>query len=204
MIRVLAVSALGMAFGAFLAWPLFDWPLRPGWVGAVVLLLVAVAVRRHWDGMRHRDGGEPGPRERCSWHALAALALVSGHLIASLAQGVDLHVGQGNTLALDNWTLIAAAGIGWVIVRPERMEQDERDREMATRGVHVGYTTFIVLLIGLLLTLGFAPPVVVERLSPFVLGNVLVVVILLASLARHGTQLIGYRDAARPEDEVHG
>lgn len=204
MIRVLAVAALGMAFGAFLAWPLFDWPLRPGWVGAVILLLVAVAVRRHWDGLRHRDGGEPGPRERCSWHALAALALVSGHLIAALAQGVDLHVGRGNTLALDNWTLIAAAGIGWFIVRAERMEQDERDREMAARGVHVGYVTLTVLLIGLLMTLGFGPPEVVERLSPFALGNVLVVLILLASLARHGTQLVGYWAAARPEDEAHG
>lgn len=204
MIRVLLVAALGLAFGAFLAWPLFDWSVRPGWIGALVLVFVAVAVRRHWDGLRHRDGGEPGPRERCSWHALAALGIVSGHLIASLAQGVDLHVGQGNTLALDNWTLIAAAGIGWFIVRPERMEQDERDREIATRGVRVGYAGFIVLLVGLLMTLGFGPAVVVERLSPFVLGNVLVVVILLAALARHGAQLVGYWEAARPEDEDHG
>lgn len=204
MIRVLAVSALSTVSGAFLAWPLFDWPVRPGWIGAVVLLGVAVAVRRHWDGLRHRGGGEPGPRERCSWHALAALALVSGHLVASLAQGVDLHVGRGNTLALDNWTLIAAAGIGWVIVRAERMEQDERDREMAARGVHVGYVAFIVLLVGLLMTLGFGPAAVVERLSPFVLGNVLVVAILLAALARHAAQLVGYGAASRPEDDVHG
>jgi hypothetical protein len=198
------VLAISLAFGAFLAWPLFTWPMPPGWIGAAVLLLVAVAVRRHWDARRLATGDDPGARERQSWHSMAAFGVLSGHMVAALMQEVDLHVGRGNTLALDNWTLLAAAAIGWVIVRPLRMEKDERDREMAARGAHVGHATLTVLLIALSLTLGFAPPPVLERLQPFVLGNVLVVLIMLAALAKHATQLAGYWAAARPGDDIDG
>ena len=196
--------AISLAFGAFLAWPLFAWPVRPGWIGAAVLLGVALAVRRHWDARRLTAGDDPGARERQSWHAMAAFGTLSGHMLAGLMQGVDLHVGQGNTLALDNWTLLAAAAVGWVIVRPARMEKDERDREMAARGAHVGHATLTALLVVLLFTLGFAPPPVLERLQPFVLGNLLVVLILLAALAKHATQLVGYWAAARPGGDVDG
>ncbi|MGZ9113553.1 MAG: hypothetical protein ACXW3K_02930 [Brevundimonas sp.] len=191
---------MSLALGAFLAWPLFVWPVRPGWIGAAALLLVAVAVRRHWASRGLTEGDDPGPRERMSWHAMAAFGVLAGHLIAALMQEVDLHVGRGNTLALDNWTLLAAAAIGWTIVRAPRMERDERDREMAARGAHVGHATLTALLIALLLTLGFAPPSVQERLQPFVLGNIMVVLILLAALAKHATQLIGYWAASRPGD----
>ena len=74
--------------------------------------------------------------------------------------------------------LLAAAAVGWLIVRAPRMVKDERDREIAARGAHVGHATLTALLVVLLLTLGFAPPPVVERLQPFVLGNLLVVLIL--------------------------
>lgn len=203
MSRIIGVLAISMAFGASLAWPLFDWPIRPGWIGAAVLLLVAAAVRRHWNARGRAAGDDPGARERQSWHALAALGVLSGHMIAALLQQVDLHVGRGNTLALDNWTLLAAAAVGWFIVRAPRMVKDERDREMAARGAHVGHATLTVLLVCLLLTLGFSPPPVVERLQPFVLGNLLVVLILLAALAKHVTQLAGYW-AARPGGDADG
>ena len=202
--RIIGVLAISLVFGAFLAWPLFAWPVRPGWIGAAVLLLVAVAVRRHWDSRRLMAGDDPGARERQSWHLMAAYGVLCGHMIAALMQQVDLHVGRGNTLALDNWTLLAAAAIGWVIVRAPRMEKDERDREMAARGAHVGYATLTVLLVVLLFTLGFAPPPVLERLPPFVLGNLLVVLLLLAALAKHMTQLVGYWAAARPGSEADG
>lgn len=204
MIRIGSVLAISLAFGAFLAWPLFAWPVRPGWVGGGMLLLAAFAVRRHWQARRLTAGDDPGALERQSWHSMVAFGVLSGHLIAALLQNVDLHVGRGNTLALDNWTLLAAAAIGWIIVRPPRMEKDERDREMAARGAHVGHATLTALLIILSLTLGFAPPPVLERLSPFVLGNLLLVLIMLGGLAKHATQLVGYWAAARPGDEADG
>jgi hypothetical protein len=202
--RIFGVLVISLAFGAFLAWPLFVWPVRPGWIGAAVLLLAAVAVRRHWDARRRNVGDDPGARERQSWHLMAAFGVLSGHLIASLLQQVDLRLGAGSTLALDNWTLLVAAALGWVIVRPSRMEKDERDREMAARGAQSGHATLIALLVALALTLGFAPARVLDRLHPFALGNLLVALLMLAALVNHATRLVGYWAVARPGDDVVG
>ena len=100
--------------------------------------------------------------------------------------------------------LWGGAAAAWLIVRAPVMEKDERDREMANRGVRVGYGTLIGLVVVLLLTLGFAPPHMAGRLEPFVLGNVLVVVILLAVMADQATRLIGYWSAALPGEEADG
>ena len=130
---------------------------------------------------------------------MVSMAVLASHLAVSMATGLDIHVGQGNTLATDNWTLILGAAIGWVLMRPRAMQRDERDREMAARGAHAGFRTLVGLLIILLLMLGFAPVAVTETLTPFVIGNLLVVVILLGVLAGCLTQLIGYWNATRPE-----
>lgn len=199
MIRILAVLAASLGFGGLLAWTWAVWPIAPGWVGAGVLIVSAVLARWHWDRRRDDVGDEPGPHERLAWHTMVSMAVLASHLAASLATGLDIHVGQGNTLATDNWTLILGAAIGWVLMRPRAMQRDERDREMAAYGAHAGFRTLVGLLIMLLLTLGFAPVAVTETLTPFVIGNLLVVVILLGVLAGCLTQLIGYWNAARPE-----
>ena len=129
---------------------------------------------------------------------MAGTGVVCGHLIASLASGLDLHLGSGNALAVDNWTLIAGVALAWLVLRPRQMNRDERDREMVNRGARAGFVAMTVLLIALLLTLGFAPPPVLDQFDPFTLGNVLVVVILLALLIRYAAQLTGYWQASRP------
>ena len=55
------------------------------------------------------------------------------------------------------------------------------------------------LLVVLLLTLGFAPVVVTEQLNPFLLGNLMVVLILASGVAAFTTQLLGYWSLSRPE-----
>ncbi|MBJ7447800.1 MAG: hypothetical protein JHC81_09720 [Brevundimonas sp.] len=199
MIRILAVLAASLGFGGLLAWTWASWPVAPGWIGAGVLIVSAALIRRYWDRRRNDAGDEPGPYERLAWHTMVSMAVLASHLMASLATGLDLHVGQGNTLATDNWTLILAAAIGWLLMRPRSMQRDERDKEMASRGAHAGFRTLIGLLIILLSTLGFAPIGVTETLTPFVIGNLLVVVILIGVLAGCLAQLIGYWNAARPE-----
>ena len=59
MSRIFGVLAISLAFGAFLAWPLFAWPVRPGWIGAAVLLLAAVAEQFN-SALRVKSG--PGKR----------------------------------------------------------------------------------------------------------------------------------------------
>lgn len=200
MIRILAVVIGCLCFGSGLAWTWAAWPIAPGWIGAGVLILSAAAARRHWDRRCNDVGDEPGPYERLAWHSTAALAILSSHLTASLATGLDIHVGRGNSLATDNWTLVLGAAVGWALMRPRAMQRDERDREMAARGAHVGFRTLISLLIGLLLVLGFAPVVITETITPFVIGNLLMVIIQFGLLAGFIAQLIGYWAAARPDN----
>ena len=198
MIRIIAVLVASLGFGGLLAWTWAAWPIAPGWVGAGLLIVSAGLARWHWDRSRDNAGDEPGPYERLAWHSMVSLAVLASHLTASLATGLDIHVGQGNSLATDNWTLILGAAIGWALMRPQAMQRDERDQDMAARGAHASVRTLVGFLIVLLLALGFAPVVVTEMLTPFTIGNVLVVVILLGLLAGCVTQLIGYWAAARP------
>ncbi|WP_162997995.1 hypothetical protein [Brevundimonas lutea] len=200
MFRIILVMAGGLGLGGALAWSWAMWPLWPGLVGAVLLVAAAGMARRRWDHGAAVTGDEPGPYERRAWHAMASLSVVSSHLSVALLSGLDLHVGRGNTLAVDNWLLILGATAGWVILRPRSMDRDERDAEMANRGARAGYGGLIGLLVVLLLTLGFAPVVVTERLTPFVIGNLLVVLILISGVVAFTTQLQGYWGASRPED----
>ena len=198
MYRIVVVLAGSLGLGAALAWSWESWPFWPGAFGAVLLVLAAWVVRRRWD-RGALTGDQPSPFERRAWHAMASLAVVASHLAVSLGSGLDLHVGRGNTLAVDNWLLILGAAVGWIILRPRSMERDERDANMANRGAHAGFRVLIGLLITLLLTLGFAPVSVTEPLNAFVIGNLLVVLIMVSLLIAFATQSLGYWAASRPE-----
>lgn len=198
MFRILVVLVGSLGLGALLAWSWASWPVWPGAFGAALLVLTAGVIRSRWDSGAAR-GEEPGPYERRAWHAMASLAVVASHLSVALGSGLDLHVGHGNTLAVDNWLLILGAALGWIVMRPRSMDRDERDAEMANRGAHAGYRVLMGLLVILLLVLGFAPVPVTERLSAFVLGNLLVAVILFSLVTAFVAQLLGYWAASRPE-----
>lgn len=197
MVRIFIVLVGSLGLGAALAWSWSGWPFWPGAFGAALLVLTAGVVRWRWD-RGAVTGEEPGPYERRAWHSMASLAVVASHLSVALGSGLDLHVGRGNTLAVDNWLLILGAALGWMVMRPRSMDRDERDAEMANRGAHAGFRVLIGLLVILLLVLGFAPVSVTERLSTFVVGNLLVALILFSLLTAFVTQLLGYWAASRP------
>jgi formate hydrogenlyase subunit 3/multisubunit Na+/H+ antiporter MnhD subunit len=198
MLRIFIGLAASLALGAVLAWSWTSWPFWPGAFGAALLVLTAGVVCWRWD-RGAAIGEEPGPYERRAWHSMASLAVVASHLSVALASGLDLHVGRGNTLAVDNWLLILGAALGWIVMRPRSMDRDERDAEMANRGAHAGFRALIGLLVVLLIVLGFAPASVTERLNAFVIGNLLVALILFSLLTAFVTQLLGYWAASRPE-----
>ena len=199
MFRIASVLIAGLGLGAALAWSWSVWPFLPGILGAAVIIFSAGVARRVWNRAGAVGSEEPGPYERRAWHSMASISVVSSHLAVSLCSGLDLHVGQGNSLAVDNWLLLLGAAIGWLILRPQSMDRDERDADMANRGAHVGYRVLVGLLIVLLLVLGFAPFPATEALTLFVLGNLLVVLILISGLAAFAVQLAGYWAASRPE-----
>lgn len=198
MIRILVVLAGSLCLGAALAWSWAAWPIWPGAAGATLLVAAACVVRGRWN-RGAQTGEEPGPYERRAWHALASLGVVASHLCVALSLGLDIHIGRGNTLAVDNWLLTLGAALGWIIMRPRSMDRDERDADMANRGARAGYRTLIGLLVVLLLVLGFAPVALTEQLNPFVVGNLLIVLILTSGLATFATQLLGYWAASPPE-----
>jgi hypothetical protein len=199
MIRIIAVLLLGLGLGALFTAPGIAWPVRPGWIGAAILVAAALAARAYWRRRRDRVGDEPGAPEREVWQGMAGAAMVAGQMVGGLAQpGLDLHVGQGNTLALDNWTILAGAVIGWFILRNREAERDERDRAIAAGGTRVGYVGLILMLVALSLFLGFAPGPYRPPLDDFALANILSALIVLSYLARQTARLVAYWRDVRP------
>lgn len=200
-VRIILALLGSLGLGAVLAAPV-PWPLPaglpPGVIGAALLIAAAVVSKRVWD-RRGRGGLDvPGWREIGAWHAVIGWGVVCGQLAMALLRGIDLHLGQGNTLAIDNWILGAAGIVAWLIIRPRDRTRDERDAQMANLGAHVGFWALTILLAAASLGMGFAPVVVQERLTPFVIGNILIVLILLGGLAYATAQLVGYWADARP------
>lgn len=197
MIRIVAALLGSLGLGAVLAAPL-PWPFPPGMLGGLLLLAGAGLSRMAWKTRREQDLDAPGWREIGAWHAVIGWGVVCGQLIGALLRGVDLHLGAGNTLAIDNWTLGAAAVVAWLIIRPRDRTRDERDAEMANLGARTGYWALTIALIIASMAMGFAPVALQERLTPFVIGNILIVVVLIGGLAYSTAQLIGYWAASRP------
>jgi hypothetical protein len=204
MAKIFAFLAAVLGFGALLAWASLDWGLSTGWIGAGALIGWAVLARRHWDRLRATVGTEPGGPERIVWHRLAGTGILFGHMIVALASpGVDLHLGSGNTLAIDSWTILLGMGLSAIVFRGDAHERDERHHAIAARGVRAGYAALIVLLIILLFYLGFAPPDARQPLTHWVLANLLSGLIVTSVLAMHFVQLLGYAPDGRAPSPEH-
>jgi hypothetical protein len=161
--------------------------LSTGWAGAIALAAWAFIARRRWREIEASSGLEPGAPERILWLRTAGNALILGHVVASvLLVGDDLRLGNGNTLAVDSWTIALGQCVATLLFRRDEKERDERHATIAARGVRAGYTALIVFLIVLLGWLAYAPPPQRAALSHFVLANLVLVLI----LASYGVMLL--------------
>lgn len=201
MIRIFAALLGSLGLGAGLAAPL-PWPFPPGLLGGLALLVAAGVSRRVWERRRAAELDAPSWREIGAWHSVVGWGVVCGQLAMSLLRGVDLHLGAGNTLAIDNWCLGAAAVIAWLILRPRDRTRDERDAEIDGLGARTGYWALTLSLVIASVAMGFAPVAVQERLTPFVIGNILIVLVLVGGLAWATAQLVGYWAASRPPADL--
>lgn len=183
-----------LAAGAALAAAALATGAPTGWIGAAALIGWALVARRRWAKLETRHL-EPGAPERILWLRLAGVALILGHSAGSLfLVGDDLHVGRGNTLAIDNWTLIAAVPIAALLFRRDRNEKDERHAPIVALGVRTAYVFLIVTLIPLALYLAFAPPP--AQFPGFVVAQFIIELLLASYAAMLLAQLIAYaRDA---------
>lgn len=164
-----------------------------GWVGALALIGWAFLARRRWQVLRERYGSEPGAPERVVWHRFAGHSLVFGHMAFGFFNPqYDLHVGSGNYLAIDNWTLILGVVISAMLFRADLQERDERDDQIDAFATRWGYRSLIGLLVILLTFIGFVPPSLQLTFTHFLVGNLMVGAIILSLIVRQAMQLFRY------------
>lgn len=201
MIRILLVLAISFAAAWALTLDSIDWPLRPGLMGAVLLVAAALGARAWWERRRATVGDEPGGPERDAWHALVGYAAISGHMLGALSKRVDLHLGAGNSLAADTWTIIAGSIVAYLIVRSTDRTRDERDKAFHARGDIAGYTTLGVLIFAFALYLAFVPPPGLDGFTHFYIANFLIALIVLSEVIKQLARLLAY---ARDRKEAAG
>lgn len=192
MLGLLCVLLGSLSLGAALALVGLRTGAAVGWVGAAALLCWIVWLRLRWN--RNQAGQAPDAPERPLWLRAAGLGLVLGHLATTLAHsGVDLHIGAGNQLAFDSWTLTAALLVALVLFRKDSRITDERHRQVAAHGIRAAYFTLVAFVGMFSLALGFAPRSALAAFDPFDLANILVALVLAAYFVQQVVQLALYR-----------
>lgn len=185
------VAAFGV--GVTLALLSLQINLPTGWLGGASLISWTLLARRRWAKLEKTTGLEPGGPERVLRFHAVATALLFSHMITSLVYpGVDLHVGHGNYLAIDSWTMITAMLVGSLVMHRDGKIRDERDAAIIARGTKAGLWALIAMLIVLSSFLAVQPSPPYSRLSHFVVGNFQIAVIVASLLVKYTVQLVEY------------
>ncbi len=193
MFKIFRFTLAALMLGALLALASIKLHFPMGWIGGIGLIAWAILARRKWEKIGRQTGLDPSGPERVLRLRATGTALLLGHLCAALSYpDLDFHVGQGNFLAIDSWTMIAAFIVAGLLYQQDGKLSDERDRAIAFSGTQNGYHTLIASLVVLLLLLGFLPPNILEQLNYFTVANILVALITLSLFAKFLTQLFGY------------
>jgi len=198
--RIVLVLLLSAAAGVLLAGPWIDWPLHEGYIGGILMIGTAFALRHYWQRRADTRGDEPGEPEREVWHGLASTSLIGAYVVTALllaGPGLSLHSAATLRLGITAWTLVAGAVVSWYILHRREVRRDERDQAIAARANNAAHTVLAVLIVIIAVSLGFNPPQRLQAMSHVFLGHVLLLTLVAASLVRHVLQLRGYqRDAA--------
>jgi hypothetical protein len=164
-----------------------------GWIGAFALVGWAIAARRRWQSLQKQDGSEPGAPERIVWQRLASYSVIAGHMTFALANPqYDLHVGSGNYLAVDNWTLILGMMVSAVLFRADRHDRDERDDRIDAVATRWRYRSLVGMLIPILLVVGFWAPEAEPVFANFFAAHIIIAAILASLLIGQVMQLLHY------------
>lgn len=200
MLRIFGVLFASLGLGALLAVGGDSLPASPGVLGALILVVAAIAARIWWERRARIAGDDPGIPEREVWQAMVGTAMICGFVIVVLlTPGSEVHSHNGDTGGRESWTMIGGALLSWLIIRNPQVKRDERDRAIAALGLKVGYISLALLLIILSLNLGFAPSASLKRVTHWLLANILLALLMLACLAQYAAQLLAYWRDARPD-----
>lgn len=193
MLKIFAICLAALGFGALLSLNSFHLPLRPGYIGAILMVAIAVWVRSYWRKRAVVAGDDPSAAERSVWLWMVGTALITGFVIAVLFQpGSEVHTQTGDTGGYDSWLILAGMAIAYSILRNPDVQRDERDVAISNLGTKAGYIALIILLVVFLLTIGFAPHELMQRFTHWLIANTLVTLIMLSCLVQYVAQLICY------------
>jgi hypothetical protein len=191
--RSIIATCGAFALGILLALASLHLDLPVGWIGALALVTWTVSAWRRWAKLETTTGLEPGAPERNVRFYAVGTALLFGHLIATLAYpDIDFHVGHGNYLAIDSWTILAAMiGVSFAVSRAGHI-RDERDEMIIARGTKAGFVSLIAGLVIFSFVMGFLPPIQGKSLTLFMAANIQIAIIVASLLIKYATQLIAY------------
>ncbi len=194
---VLVVLGGALLLGALLASGAGAWPLRPGLVGAGMMLAAAFAVRRRWGLLADAAPGSP---ERMLWVSMAANAVVAAHLLVTLYRigpTMVMHTPVVEAMGVDSWTLVGGAVLAYWIVRDPNPRSDERDDAIAALGMRAAYYGLLLVLGVQILALGFVHEGWVSELSRPTIAHALILAIIASAIVDGFARLRAYaREAA--------
>ena len=187
-----AAVLLSSALGAALAWASMIAEQAVGWVGALIMIGLAISVRRRWRLLVHLAPGSP---ERKLWVCLGGASTVAAHLavlMLMIGPSMQMHTPQMHILGIDSWTLVAGAVIAYLLVRDADPCLDERDQLIAHQARNFAWRVQFVLLSALILILGFGERGWAAELSHTAIAHLLILSLTLATIAEAAHSLRAY------------
>jgi hypothetical protein len=192
-LKIATFFVVMLGLGIALAWLGTVLRAPVGALGALALVGWAVLARRRWQTLLELDGSEPGAPEQIVWQRFSGSTLIWGHMVFALFNPqYDLHVGSGNFLAIDNWTLILGLLISAALFRGDGHIRDERDDRIDAVATRWAYGSLIVILLILLVFIGFRPGSGRDGIDDFFLANLLMSLIIVSAIVRQAVQLLSY------------
>ncbi len=196
--RILVLFFSSALIGVLLAQPDFPMPIRPGLLGAVLMVSIAWWIRGRW--LRSPDA--PEAPERRALLSMTGTVIVLAHLLACLWQigpAMKLHTPEAHAMGVDSWTLFAASLLmGWM-ARAAGPTADERDRQIAATALRWCHYGLLLQLLMFVLWLGFGRGAVLEQMSRAMLAQVLICFWIVSCVVHDMTCLHAYARDRRLE-----
>lgn len=189
--RILCFLIAFSVLGFTLAQPFNALPMRPGMIGALLMVAIALWLRQRWN----EDSAAPEAPEREALLTLAGTLVALSHLVASLWQigpAMQLHSVAAHAMAIDNWTLFGAALLMAWIARAPGPRHDERDLLISAAALKAGHVSLLMQLLALVLWLGFGRDAVLEQLSRAMLAQLLVCFWIFSYVVQTVARLVAY------------
>lgn len=165
-----------------------------GFALAVLLGLAAVHLLMTWPRSGFDEAISPG--EWRAWGGLVATVLVmagvvveSGELLGALRPGDGERIGRRIVVGL-----VILAAVGWLVDRrwKQRVQADERDREIGARGAVWGRAALALSVFSLVLLLAASPAERLAWATHHAIAHLLVYAIVLGFVVEYGYAVVRY------------